>query len=129
VSHYSDFLCFSKTSCPLPFCEQYDDDVETAKFWLYCNARTSIGIAVSRAGSSNGVQIPIRALIQLAIDVNARSIIITHNHPSGHPYPSKADITQTRIAARALQSIDVRLDDHIIFASDRRFSFRHSGLI
>lgn len=54
---------------------------------------------------------------------------LTHNHPSGDPTPSEADLAVTRRIIRVLDAIDVRLVDHIVLAGDRWASMRELGLL
>jgi DNA repair protein RadC len=102
---------------------------ETAFISFYCKSKYPIGIARTQPGTISKIHVPVRELVQLAIKINAHSVIVSHNHPSGIAYPSYSDIEQTRILYRALKAINVTLHDHIIFASDRRFSFRGVGLM
>lgn len=59
----------------------------------------------------------------------AASIVIAHNHPSGDPEPSKADISATQQLIAASVLLGVRVDDHVIVTANKHFSFRHSFLI
>lgn len=70
-----------------------------------------------------------REVFAAPLKYRAASVIIAHNHPSGDPHPSKADISSTQqlVAAGVLLGIHVR--DHIIITSDSHFSFLHNGLI
>jgi DNA repair protein RadC len=70
-----------------------------------------------------------REIFAQAISDLAVSIVVSHNHPSGDPAPSKQDIdtTQQLIAAGQILGIDV--DDHIIVAGGRHFSFVENGLM
>ncbi len=53
-------------------------------------------------------------MVKLALERNAAAIIMTHNHPSGDPTPSQADIELTRQLRDALALVDVRVLDHIV---------------
>ena len=54
---------------------------------------------------------------------------IAHNHPSGDPSPSRADIEATRRLAEAAAALGIRLHDHLIFAGGDCRSFRALGLL
>ena len=54
---------------------------------------------------------------------------MVHNHPSGDPQPSQADIDMTRQVARALAAVEVTLHDHLIIARGGQSSLRSLGLI
>lgn len=64
-----------------------------------------------------------------ALETCAKAIIVLHNHPSGDPTPSRADIDMTGRLRDALKTIDVTLHDHLIVTSSDSFSFRHKGLL
>ena len=70
-----------------------------------------------------------REIFKYAIEKNSASIILVHNHPSGDPEPSKADleITKRIIEAGKIMGIDVL--DHIIIAQTKAFSFKKNKLI
>jgi DNA repair protein RadC len=77
----------------------------------------------------DAVSVPVRKITHDALNMNACSIILIHNHPSGDPQPSHSDIKQTRDIARILSPLGVHIDDHLIIAGDRQFSFREAGLL
>ena len=74
---------------------------------LYCGGVTE--------GNVNTVPLYIRKIITLAATYNAAEAIIAHNHPSGNVMPSPGDIIATRKLNAAMETIDVHLQDHIIF--------------
>jgi DNA repair protein RadC len=77
----------------------------------------------------DAVSVPVRKITHDALNLNACSIILMHNHPSGDPQPSQSDIKQTRDIARILSPLGVHIDDHLIVAGDHQFSFREAGLL
>lgn len=79
-------------------------------------------------GSINSAGVPIRKIVQLALNSNATFVVLAHNHPSGLAIPSSDDINTTRITASSLKAVDVILADHIVFADDDFVSLRQSGL-
>lgn len=70
-----------------------------------------------------------REVIKAAMKHNAAFVIFYHNHPSGTPAPSTADITLTESLKKALMLVDVRVIDHIIVAGTESYSFAQHGLI
>ena len=78
-----------------------------------------------------------REIFQPAITQSATSFILVHNHPSGDPSPSSADISLTRRLRDASQLMEIEMKDHIIIGAPRSlggeatpyFSFREAGLI
>lgn len=80
-------------------------------------------------GGNDHVMINLRALFWRAMENDAASLIIAHNHPSGIAAPSAADQAITRQLACVGKSLGVDLMDHLIFAGGDWFSFRQSGLL
>ena len=70
-----------------------------------------------------------REVIKRALELNASALVMVHNHPSGDPTPSDADIEITRAVAAAGQSLGVALHDHVIVARAGHASLRAQGLI
>ncbi|MCS7054067.1 MAG: DNA repair protein RadC [Ignavibacterium sp.] len=70
-----------------------------------------------------------REVFKVAIDNNAASIIIAHNHPSGNPEPSNEDISITKKLVEAGKIMDIPVFDHIIIAGNNYTSFVEKRLI
>jgi len=77
---------------------------------------------VSSGGGSSTV-IDVRQVIRSALDKGASAIILVHNHPSGNPTPSPADIRQTDAVRKGVGAVGLTLLDHIVVADDSFFSF------
>lgn len=78
-------------------------------------------------GTVCSANVPIRKIMEIALSLNAVSVILAHNHPGGLPYPSAEDIVTTRRLALALDGIEVLLADHIIFADGDYISLAQAG--
>lgn len=74
-------------------------------------------------GSLSEVTISSRDILARALAVNASGIILTHNHPSGNPLPSQADIRQTETLKKACDTMGISLLDHIIICKGKYYSF------
>ena len=68
-------------------------------------------------------------MVKKALSLNAASVIISHNHPSGKPVESEADILLTTQLKATLKMVDVRMLDHIIVAGNKTLSFVEKGLL
>ena len=77
-------------------------------------------------GGTNSTGISIRRVVETALGVNASSVVLAHNHPSGVALPSPEDIQTTRRVALALQAVEIVLVDHIIVADDDYVSIAQS---
>ncbi len=80
-------------------------------------------------GSTSAVNLDVRKVVENAILHAASSVILAHNHPSGVALPSPDDHAATDRVRTALESIDVRLEDHIIVADHDFISFSESGYL
>ena len=79
-------------------------------------------------GSVNSAAVSPRRIVEIALGVNATSVVLAHNHPSGLALPSGDDVQTTRRIAVALQMVDIQLADHIVVADDDFVSLAQSGL-
>jgi DNA repair protein RadC len=70
-----------------------------------------------------------REVVKRALELQASALILVHNHPSGDPTPSKADIAVTKDIAKAAAPLGVTLHDHLIIGRGRHTSLRDLGLI
>jgi DNA repair protein RadC len=84
---------------------------------------------VMSEGSIDQAAVYVREVIRRAIDLGSSALIIVHNHPSGDPSPSRADISLTRDIIDAGKRLNIAVHDHIIIASDGHSSMRALGLI
>lgn len=80
-------------------------------------------------GSIDEAAIHPREVIRRALDLGAASLILVHNHPSGNPEPSKADIAITRKISDAAHLLGITLHDHVVIGREGHVSFRARGLI
>lgn len=80
-------------------------------------------------GTIDGASVHPREVVKRALQHNAAAVILTHNHPSGIPEPSRADISLTRRLVDALALVDVRVLDHIVVGGVETVSFAERGLI
>jgi DNA repair protein RadC len=79
-------------------------------------------------GSVNQAQVRIAELFREAIRANAVSIVVVHNHPSGDPTPSSADVSLTAELVRAGELLGIDVLDHLIIGRGRHASLRRLGL-
>ena len=80
-------------------------------------------------GEVNSTDISIRRIVELALSKNATSVIIAHNHPSGIALPSRDDEITTRRIKQALESIGIKLADHIVVGGGDFVSMLDSGML
>ncbi len=71
----------------------------------------------------------VREVIRRAIDLGSAAIILVHNHPSGDPQPSRADIDLTRKTIEAAKQFDIAVHDHVVIGTEGHASLRAMGLM
>lgn len=80
-------------------------------------------------GTIDSASIYPREVVKEAIIQNASAVIFAHNHPSGDPEPSRADVTITNRLCEALSLLDIRVLDHIVVGNQGSVSFAERGLL
>jgi DNA repair protein RadC len=104
-------------------------DIEQLRV-LFLNAKNAvIEDEELQRGTVNHTAVYPREIIKKALGHGATAMILVHNHPSGDPTPSKADIEMTRQVRDAAEKLGVVLHDHVIVARGRHASFKTMGLL
>jgi DNA repair protein RadC len=88
-----------------------------------------LGIQTIGKGGLAGVYVDVRMIFQSALKVNAHSIIVSHNHPSGNREPSDLDISLTQQIKAGGKLLSIILVDHIIMTKDSYLSFVDNGYL
>ena len=70
-----------------------------------------------------------REVVKRALELGATAIILVHNHPSGDPTPSRADIDMTKLVVEAAKAMDIAVHDHVIVGHGQHASLKALGLI
>jgi DNA repair protein RadC len=97
---------------------------------LHLNSRNMlIRDELMAEGSIDQAVIHVREVIRRAMDLGSAALILVHNHPSGDPSPSRADIQLTRDIAEAGRKLGITVHDHIIIGANGHSSMRASGLL
>ena len=78
-------------------------------------------------GTKIALTVETRRLLRLAVERNAIGLVIAHNHPSGDPRPSEADLLATRSAQTAAAVLGITLIDHLIVAGQAVYSLNKAG--
>jgi len=97
---------------------------------LHLNARNMlIRDELMAEGSIDQAVVHVREVIRRAIDLGSAAIILVHNHPSGSPEPSRADIQITNRIAEAGRLLGIVVHDHVIVGRHGHTSLRAKGLV
>ncbi len=104
---------------------------ETEQFRILFLDRKNILIADEEQARGTVDHVPVypREVAKRALELNASALILVHNHPSGDPTPSEADITMTKRVDVALNVLGITLHDHVIIGQATDASFRSLGLL
>lgn len=90
---------------------------------LVNRTNTPIGYYKVSQGGTTSTTIDVKMITKAALDTFSGGVILCHNHPSGSPRPSQADIKETQKLKKALDIFDISLLDHIILTEDNAFFF------
>lgn len=88
-----------------------------------------LGDEIIFLGTIDRSQIYPREIVKCVMKYNAKSVIFSHNHPSGNPKPSQADLEMTKKLKKILEPLEVRVLDHIIITPEKYYSFLEEGII
>jgi DNA repair protein RadC len=80
-------------------------------------------------GGLESTVVDVKAILRRALDRKASGVILVHNHPSGSAMPGQADIRQTAVLKKALQTCEIQLVDHVVVAEDSWYSFADERLV
>ena len=106
-------------------------DVQYEEFWIILLNRANRvlnSFSISEGGISGTVADP-RKIYKIALENNASSVILCHNHPSGNVNPSDADIKLTHKLRDAGNHLDIQVLDHIIVGDGNYYSFADDNIL
>ncbi|CUI43575.1 RadC family protein [Cognatishimia activa] len=115
----------------LDYCQTSMAHLETEQFRiLFLDTKnTLIADEAQARGTVDHVPVYPREVIKRALELNASALIMVHNHPSGDPTPSQADVEMTREIQKAASVMSITLHDHLVIGQSRHFSFRSNDLL
>ena len=106
-------------------------DLNHEQFWIMLlnNANKVIKLEKIGIGGMTGTTADPKKIFKSALENNATSIMLCHNHPSGNVIPSNADKQITNNLVKAGQLLEIKILDHIIIGNDNYFSFADEGIL
>ena len=105
------------------------EQIEQFRF-LFLDRKNSVQAdEVQQRGTVNHTPVYPREVLKRALILNASALIVAHNHPSGDPKPSRADIEMTRDLKAAANALEIELHDHVVIGHGTCASFRSLGLL
>jgi DNA repair protein RadC len=110
----------------LDYCHTAMAHRETEQFRVLFLDRKNHLIADEEQAKGTVDHVPVypREIVKRALELNASALILVHNHPSGDPTPSDADLSMTAQVQDACQALGLTLHDHLIIGKERELSFR-----
>ena len=105
------------------------NDIEQFRILFLDKKNQLIADEVQQEGTVDHTPVYPREVVKRALELGASAIVLVHNHPSGDPTPSMADIDMTKRIADAGQRLGVAVHDHVIVGRKGHFSFRANGLM
>lgn len=120
------------------FCRPSCLGLAVEKFWVLClNRRNRLLRQVEvTSGTAGSTLVHPREVFRAAIETSASAVVCVHNHPSGDPAPSSADVRVTRTLREAARTVDIALLDHVIVGDPAHdptglgyYSFRDTGVL
>ena len=115
----------------MSYCKTAMAHRETEQFRILFLDKKNVLIAdeEQQKGTVDHVPVYPREVAKRALELNASTMVLVHNHPSGNPEPSQADIDMTMLVENAINAIGITLHDHIIIGAQTDSSFRAMGLL
>jgi DNA repair protein RadC len=121
----------SSWSALLDYCTAAMARSQNEEFRVLFLDRKNVLIAdeVQNKGTVDHTPVYPREIVKRALELGASSIILVHNHPSGDPTPSKADIAMTREITAAARALAIAVHDHLVIGRSGHASFKSLGLL
>ncbi len=115
----------------LDYCHTAMAHRETEQFRILFLDRKNVLIADEEQARGTVDHVPVypREVVKRALELNASALILVHNHPSGDPTPSEADIAMTMQIRDAAEVLGIVIHDHLIIGKGRELSFRAQGYL
>ena len=115
----------------LDYCKaaQGFDDKEQFRILFLDKRNQLVADEVQQTGTVDHTPVYIREVVKRALELSASALILVHNHPSGDPTPSTADIDMTRQIVSAARPLGVQVHDHIIVGRTGYFSMKSKKII
>lgn len=115
----------------LDYCHTTMSHLEHEQFRVLFLDRKNVLIADEEQARGTVDHVPVypREVVKRALEHNASALILVHNHPSGDPTPSDADISMTAKIQNAADALGIALHDHLIIGKSTELSFRSEGYL
>ena len=122
LSSWSAIIDYCRTEMAFEAKEQF-------RILFLDKSNTLIAAEVQQRGTVDHTPVYPREIIKRALELSSTAIILVHNHPSGDPTPSNADLRMTREIIEIARPLGIVVHDHVIIGRKGHVSFKGKGLI
>lgn len=106
-----------------------EDDIERFRILYLDRKNKLLADEIHASGTIDSAHVYTREIMRKAMNIGATALILVHNHPSGDPAPSRADIDLTYSIIEAAKPLSITVHDHLIIAKSGHSSLKSMGLI
>ncbi|MBE6335796.1 MAG: JAB domain-containing protein [Lentimicrobiaceae bacterium] len=123
--------CIKNSKIAFEYFYAHLSDLNHEQFWIMLlnNANKVIKLEKIGIGGLSGTTADPKKIFKSALENNAASIMLCHNHPSGNIIPSEADKRITNTIVKAAHFLEIKILDHIIVGNNIYFSFADEGIL
>jgi len=122
ISSWNDLLSYCRASMA-------DEKIELFRIMFLDKKNILIADEVQQRGTIDHTPVYPREVVKRALELGASAIILVHNHPSGDPTPSTADVEMTKQIINAAKALNIRVHDHLVIGHKHHASFKSLGLL
>ncbi|NHK26603.1 JAB domain-containing protein [Parvularcula flava] len=122
LSSWADLLSYCRAATAYEKIEQF-------RILFLDNKNILIADEKQQTGTINHTPVYPREVVKRALELDAASIILVHNHPSGDPTPSRPDIDMTNRIVEAAGAVGIKVHDHLVIGRGQHVSFKGLGLL
>ncbi|MEQ8177100.1 MAG: DNA repair protein RadC [Amphiplicatus sp.] len=122
ISSWNELLAYCRAAMA-------DEPIEQFRILFLDKKNILIADEIQQRGTVDHTPVYPREVVKRALQLSASAIILVHNHPSGDPTPSAADVTMTNQIVKAADALGVRVHDHLVIGKTREASFKSLGLL
>lgn len=122
ISSWGDLTAYCRASMA-------DEKIEQFRILFLDKKNILIADEIQQRGTVDHTPVYPREVVKRALELAASAIILVHNHPSGDPTPSSADVLMTNEIVNAAKALKIRVHDHLIIGASQEVSFKTLGLL
>lgn len=122
ISSWNELLAYCRAAMA-------DERIEQFRVLFLDKKNVLVADEVQQRGTVDHTPVYPREVVKRALELSASALILVHNHPSGDPTPSRADVEMTNQIVKAAAALGLRVHDHLVIGKEREASFKALGLL